>query len=257
MLRRLATLGPLLAALAGCAAPTGEGAETATDTTHGALGLTEAEAAGILAVVNSPGTTVATLDAAAGLDKRAAQNIIAHRDGADGLPLTSDDDPYDGISELAAIKYVGDVALSKLSAFASAHPAPSGEIVEGVELSGWQREAVVFGVDHATESELLSLGLSALAAKNLMAAAPFVSVTAMGKVAYVGPAMLSKLRGHAAVWWNAMHGVGAPKGMGGTYDDVSFDDATAKIALEIASLATYEQLTLDAKLTSTNAKRVV
>ncbi|MCA9622102.1 MAG: hypothetical protein KC731_23925, partial [Myxococcales bacterium] len=61
------------------------------------------------------------LDDEVGLDKRAAENIIAHRDGADALPETSDDDLFESIAELDAVPYVGDTALALLAAYAVAN----------------------------------------------------------------------------------------------------------------------------------------
>jgi len=100
---------------------------------------------------------------------------------------------------------------------------------------------VVWGVNGADAEELdVAVALDARAAANLVAAAPYGSVTEMGPVGYVGASALERLQAHAASWWAAMQGADA--GLGGTFDSVSFDHATATIALEIANLATHEQL---------------
>lgn len=83
-----------------------------------------------LALVNDPATTVELLDVDVALDRRAAQNIVAARDGADGLPGTSDDVPFATIAQLDAVPYVGPSALDKLAAYALANgygatPPPS------------------------------------------------------------------------------------------------------------------------------------
>ena len=55
------------------------------------------------------------------LDKRAAYNIVEHRDGPDATPETSDDDLFDSIAELDDISYVGNTALSRLRDYAIAN----------------------------------------------------------------------------------------------------------------------------------------
>ena len=86
-----------------------------------------------LALVNDPAVDLPLLDDAVGLDRRAAENILAHRDGADGTPGTGDDDLFDDLAELDAISYVGATALAALRDYAIANgyldvapPAPAG-----------------------------------------------------------------------------------------------------------------------------------
>jgi DNA uptake protein ComE-like DNA-binding protein len=64
--------------------------------------------------------SLATLDVDAALDQRAAANIIAHRLGPDHQSGTGDDDPFDDLDELDAVKYVGMSTLDKLLAYAYA-----------------------------------------------------------------------------------------------------------------------------------------
>jgi hypothetical protein len=66
----------------------------------------------------------------------------------------------------------------------------------------------------------------------------------MGPQAYVGPAALGALHGHALAWWAAMHA--QPPSLAGTFDGVAFDAATAPIALAIANQASLHQLTTHA-----------
>lgn len=173
------------------------------EVSEAALAMSDADAAAVLAVVNYPGTDLATLDDAAALDSRAAKAIVAKRNGADGVTPSPDDFEFDLVS-LDAVAYVGDTAFGKLRTYALAHPAPAGELVEGVAFRGWESEAVVFGVNHASSAELDSL-IDTRASANLIAKRPFASVTAMGPVAYVGSTALGKLRGNARAWWNAAH----------------------------------------------------
>jgi hypothetical protein len=75
-------------------------------------GLTAGQVAAVLALVNR--ASLAELDDEAGLDRRAAAGIVAHRDGADRIAGTADDDPFDDLAELDAVPWVGPVALARL-----------------------------------------------------------------------------------------------------------------------------------------------
>ena len=74
-----------------------------------------------LMLVNDASVTFTILDIDAGLRSNAAQNIIDHRAGADGVYGTSDDDLFDTIDELDAVFYVGPVTLADLAAFAQTY----------------------------------------------------------------------------------------------------------------------------------------
>jgi 5'-nucleotidase len=71
-----------------------------------AFGISEGggEACGVLNLVNT--ASVQVLDVDVGLDKRAAQHIVAHRAGAEGR--------FDDLAELDAVPYVGKKAFRKL-----------------------------------------------------------------------------------------------------------------------------------------------
>lgn len=78
------------------------------------------EAAAVLALVNHADTDLDILDVDARLHKTAATNIIAHRNGPDGVFGTGDDDAFDDLAELDAIKFVGPSALARLLEYAIA-----------------------------------------------------------------------------------------------------------------------------------------
>jgi hypothetical protein len=59
-----------------------------------------------------------------GIKTPAATGLIAHRNGPDGELGTADDDPYDSLSEIDDIKYVGSVTLQALVDFAEQWVAP-------------------------------------------------------------------------------------------------------------------------------------
>ena len=190
----------VLVVVAGCATVE----DDTSDTSQATLAMPAADAAAIVAFVNYPGTDLAMLDQAVGLDSRAATNIVTRRNGADGVSPSDDDIVFADLSSLDAIAYVGDHAFTLLRAYATAHPAPAGETVEGVAFTGWQSEAVVWGVNNAQQTELDSM-LDTRASAGLIARRPFTSVTAMGPVPYVATTALTKLRTNARAWWNASH----------------------------------------------------
>ena len=80
----------------------------------------EAKAEAVLLLVNDSAVALEDLDDGARLDARAALNIIEHRNGADGIAGTADDDNIDSISELDDLGYVGQTALERLTEYAVA-----------------------------------------------------------------------------------------------------------------------------------------
>jgi DNA uptake protein ComE-like DNA-binding protein len=227
----------LLVIVTGCVA---QDADPTTAPSSYALSLPPATAQQILDLVNYPGTDVTTLDVAAGLASNAAKNIIATRNGADGVAPSADDVDFETIAQLDAVPQVGDAAFAHLQAYAAAHPAPAGETVEGVVFHGWEAESVIWGVNHATAAEL-DARIDDRAAAALIAKRPFTSVAQMGPVAYVGTSALDQLLGGATTWWGQMHGGGTS--LAGRFDGAVFDEAEAETAIQIVNQATAAQLT--------------
>jgi hypothetical protein len=218
--------------------------------------LSAADEALILDFVNYPGTDFHVLDQFVGLDRRAAENIVTFRNGADAIAPSSDDQLFVDVEELLSIKWVGPVSVDKIRAHAEENPPPSGEIVEGVSLRGWQAEAVIWVVNRATVGVLKGTGLNTTQATNLVENAPYDSVAQMGAVPQIGPVAIERMRYASNAWWSAMmqHG---ESDAGGVFADVTFEAATAVIALEIANVATREQLIEDGGVWSTGASRIV
>ena len=93
-------------------------------------GFTECELQTVVAHLNDPATTADGLRAD-GVHGRAASNLVAHRDGVDGLAGTEDDDLFVDILEVDAVYYVGPVALEQLvAAIAELCSAPTAGGVE-------------------------------------------------------------------------------------------------------------------------------
>jgi len=201
------------------------------------LSLSPVEVDAVLDLVNDPATNVVVLDVEVGLDRRAAQNIIIARNGADGVYPSSDDHPFDTLEELETVKFVGSFAMGNLRDYVNDHPAPSGALVDGVEFTGTESAAVLWGVNQATLEELdHDAQLASDAALSIVENAPYDSMDELAAVPNVGKTTLTQLRAYAAVWTDL-------SALAGTFDSVSFEAHEAADALEIANHATYEQLT--------------
>lgn len=119
MARRFA----LALALAGCAAPSADPADGIDDAfLPGGKAdslVSFVEARGILELANT--ADLETLDDGVGLDRRAAEHMIAHRDGPDGAPGGGDDDRFDSLAELDGVAWVGPRAFARLRDYAIAN----------------------------------------------------------------------------------------------------------------------------------------
>lgn len=168
------------------------------------------EEAAVLSLVNDLAIDFPTLDDDVGLDKRAAENIIAHRDGADATPGTADDDLFDGIGELDAISYVGPSALDQLLAYALANGyGAGGDAPTQAELDA---ATLALVNDPAVDFPTLDddVALDKRAAENIIAhrdgadATPgtsdddlFDSIAELDDISYVGDKALSLLQAYA------------------------------------------------------------
>lgn len=75
------------------------------------------QANAILELANT--SSVTELDKEIGLDKRAAKNIVEHRNGLDGKPGTTDDNPISTLKELDKISWIGKRAFQRLQEFSA------------------------------------------------------------------------------------------------------------------------------------------
>lgn len=210
------------------------------------VSLSGADAALLLAFVNYPGTSLGVLDNDVMLDTRAAKNIIARRNGADGRELTADDKPFTSIADLDGVSYVGDLAFARVLRFAKANPLPQPVTLENVVFAGWQAEAVLWGANTVPAGVLNGL-LDNRAAANIIAARPLKSLDALAAVPLVGSNALGGMRAQAKVWWNAWKWGGATptepeETLAGTFDGVAFDEAMAQKALQLANVSSRETM---------------
>lgn len=166
--------------------------------------MSEVEKSAVLEVANT--ASFEELDVAAGLDRRAAENIVAHRDGADALLGTGDDDLFDSVDELDAVKWVGAATLAQLVAYAESlgllvDAGPSPDDV-----------TAILGVANTASLEALDVdaALDKRAAENIVAHRdgadmtpgtadddPFDTLDELDAVAYVGDSALAKLLAYA------------------------------------------------------------
>lgn len=163
------------------------------------------EAIGLLWFLNDESTTFEILDDEVPLDRRAAQNLIDHRDGPDGVFGTSDDDPFDTIEEIDQISYVGQTALERLVHYACLDGwVPEGSdllgIYDGVPFTVAESGAVILLVNSASETELDDdLDLDRRAVQSILEARPIRSVEQLAGLYYVGKTALTRLKEHCAV----------------------------------------------------------
>lgn len=166
----------------------------------------EASELAVVAFVNDHARVdVATLDDDCALRSDAARNIVAHRDGADAVAGTGDDDRFNDLAELDGVARVGPKTLADLAACADRHGyTPSDEDVRMLVLLNDADTATVRFLD-------IDCQLRSDAARNLVAhrdgadaAAgtaddnPFQSAAEVDGVARVGSATIAALRACAA-----------------------------------------------------------
>ncbi|MAQ18015.1 MAG: hypothetical protein CMN30_24860 [Sandaracinus sp.] len=195
----------LLVSLAACAVET-PGADPAGDLTFPVVTEGSVEEAAVLAFVNDAATTVTVLDDEVPLDARAATNLVARRDGADGVWGTADDAPFVSIADLDSVPWVGSAAIDALLA----HARANGWLDAGAD----QRNAAILGLVNDATTTLAVLDdevpLDARAATNIVAHRDgadgvfgtgddrlFASVAELDMVPYVGPSALDALAAYA------------------------------------------------------------
>lgn len=123
----LATILAVAASLPGCMATATVDADEseallAESATVAAQAIADGspEAVRALRAANTASVTVLRRDAH--LTTPAAQNIVARRNGPDGLAGTADDRPLYTIAELDAVREVGPAMIGRLATYGAAHP---------------------------------------------------------------------------------------------------------------------------------------
>ncbi len=157
------------------------------------------EAIALLAFLNDASTTYTVLDDDVPLDKRAASGLIHHRDGYDGVAGTSDDDLFDSVAEIDAVKWVGGRSIDKLSTYAHAHGWGLGDSDElgtwdGVTFTVAEANATVAFVNDASETMLDDeVPLNRRAVDSILAARPLDSVQELSELYFIGNSAMTLL----------------------------------------------------------------
>ena len=156
-------------------------------------------AIGVQRLLNSAETTLAVLDDDAGLDRRAAQNLIAHRDGPDRVYESSDDDPFESVAEIDAVAWVGPSSLQRLLDFALENDfVPGGGQLlgtwDGVEFTVAQAEATLAFVNAASEDDLYAVLRDPRPVRSIAEARPLASVQQLSQLYYIGRTMMERLQ---------------------------------------------------------------
>jgi hypothetical protein len=167
------------------------------------------EALGLLGFLNAAETSFELLDDDVPLERRAAENLIAHRDGLDGVFGTTDDDLFDDVAEVDGVKYVGPATLDLLITYATAQGyVPQGAdvlgVYDGVAFTVDEAETTLALANTATAAELDDdVGLDSRAVDSIVEARKIVSMPVLAELYFVGQSALLKLRDY-------------PKTLGGT-----------------------------------------
>jgi len=161
------------------------------------------EALGVIAFLNDEATSFELLDDEVGLDRRAAQNLVAHRDGPDGVVGTADDDLFDRVAEIDAISWVGPTALRRILEHAEANGWVAEDedylgSFDGVAFSPEEAEATLDLANRGAR-ELLDdeVGLDRRAVEAIVEARPIETMEELAALSYVGPSALDKMKQYA------------------------------------------------------------
>jgi hypothetical protein len=158
------------------------------------------ESVGLLDFLNDAATDFDVLDLDVGLDRRAAGNLISHRNGGDDLFGTTDDDLFSSVREVDAVRWVGPRSIERMVEFASVLGfVPTGTdhlgTWDGVDFTVDQADATVDLVNNASESTLdYDLGLNSRAVNSILEAGHLESVEELAALYYVGKSALKILK---------------------------------------------------------------
>jgi hypothetical protein len=170
-------------------------------TTAGSITGGSAEEHGVLAFLNGPDATFDLLDYDIGLDRRAATSIAGFTRGADGVYGTADDGRLATIEALDELYWVGGRAIERILSYVESIGGVPQVRVEGVYFTDAEAAAALALANGATEVVLDDdVKLDARAATGIVAGRPFTDVADIGRVAYVGPSALRRLRDFGGDW---------------------------------------------------------
>ena len=156
-----------------------------------------------LAFINSEDCTMEVLDDEVPLDRRAAGNIIAHRDGGDRTFGTTDDDIYGDFTELDRVRYVGNASIQRIVD----HVSELGMGLSGDDTLGTY-DGVTFTVDESASTLKFvnsidmaflddDLSMNSIAVGSIQDALPIDTIDGLSRLYYVGKSALNTLKADA------------------------------------------------------------
>lgn len=157
------------------------------------------EALALAAFLNDATTGDAELKSAGIKSAAPRAATLAHRNGADGVVGTKDDDAFDDVAEFDAVKGIGPATIGSVAAYAMAngYGATNG-LYLGVYFTENQVERTLALVNEATLAELdVDAFLDKRAAESIVAARPIVGMSQLTSVSRVKASALRLLRDHA------------------------------------------------------------
>jgi hypothetical protein len=166
--------------------------------------LDQAVADGVLRLVNDPLTDVPYLDVDVELDARAARCIVAHRQGADGVDGSEDDDVFGTIEELSAVAYVGEATLLRLADAAEEAGLVTAVVIDGVAFTAEEAADTLLAANEAGFASLVERGgLAEAVAASLIEGREYADLAAVAARPHVGARDVEALRDFAGRWMDA------------------------------------------------------
>jgi hypothetical protein len=161
------------------------------------------EGVALLAFLNAESTTFVMLDDEVPLDKRAAGNLIAHRDGGDATWGTTDDDLYSDLDEVDLVRWVGPATIDRLVDHVVRRGlVPAEDDIlgtwDGVRFTVAEATAVIELANTAGPNTLDdNIRLDSRAADSIVDARPVSTIAEIAGLYYVGRSALNKLKDYA------------------------------------------------------------
>lgn len=202
--------------------------------------FTDAEEAAVLDMANR--ATAAQITSEIGQTSTVANNVVSAR------PITT-------MAQLAAVPYVGTVAMTKFKAYvpqwtgATTPPPPPppstavGGTYDGVIFSSSEEAAALAIANGSTLDALKAGGVAATPAGLIVNNRPWATLKAVSDLSGIATATMTALKNMAIASGATSGGTGTtPTATGGTYDGVVFTADQEAKALDICNKAGYSQM---------------
>ena len=165
------------------------------------LSISHSLGEGILRLVNDPSVDADFLNEEASLDLRAASEVVERRRGFDGVDGSADDELFNDLFELDAVRYIDTFALVRLGELARDLDLVPSLILEGVPFSLLEEENTLLFANFASFFELdTGASLDVRAAEGLVQGRPFDELTDLLQRPFIGPSSQRSLRDYSKVW---------------------------------------------------------